>query len=116
MGRGIMPTGNPLDMADWLDGVEEGVTVGPDVLGTVSAMLRTVEEMRLNTPPRVDSVKHSRPDYEIVAEIAGRLMASDDHNWRDDGMVSLCVTGARLLLAEARRQCAGEAQAGGGES
>lgn len=112
MGRGIMPTGNPLDMADWLDGVEEGVTVGPDVLGTVSAMLRTVEEMRLNTPPRVDSVKHSRPDYEIVAEIAARLIASHDGSCiftREEAVES-----ARAILAEARRQCSGDAQTEGG--
>ena len=121
MGRGIMPTGNPLDMADWLDGVEEGVTVGPDVLGTVSAMLRTVEEMRLNTPPRVDSVKHSRPDYEIVAEIAARL--SDGHipeRDRQEAITRGCdwywVSRARAILAESRRQCAGEVQVEGGAS
>ena len=112
-------------MADWLDdvwlnAVEEYVTGGSDVLRTVSAMLRTMEELRLNTP-RVAPMMRSAPDHEIVAEIAARL--SDGHipeRDRQEAITRGCdwywVSRARAILAESRRQCAGEVQVEGGAS
>lgn len=61
-----------------------------------------------------------RPDYEIVAEIAGRLSDGyiperDRQEANTHGPDWYWVKRARAILAEARRQCAGEAQTEGGD-
>jgi len=48
-----------------------------------------------------------RPDHEIVAEIAGRTWAADQGGLVRNS-IPICVTDAIAILAEARRQCAGE--------
>lgn len=64
------------------------------------------------------SVVVVRPDEEIVAEIAGRLVAgclASDQELGFDIDPSNAIKYARRILAEARRQCAGDKAADGTE-
>ncbi len=48
---------------------------------------------------------NTRPDHEIVAEIAGRIWAADQGAGTSSS-IEVCVNDARGILSEARRQCA----------